>query len=219
MNLLRISLTRATRVCAVCIALTVMGMTALAQTISTTTVQGAIYLASGAPGSGTLQVSWPAFTTSSNQAVAAGKLTTNIGADGFVSVNLAPNLGSSPAGLYYTAIYHMSDGTTNTEYWPGDALDINVPSAGLNAQVIIRSVKLNYRASLPDVVQYTIRFANDWADDLAIKTSPAVPADAWFPAPISPSYALNVSGLTVVNLSGRIDHNQYRNAIPGGRWI
>jgi hypothetical protein len=34
-----------------------------------------------------------------------------------VSVNLAPNLGSSPAGLYYTAIYHLSDGTTSTEYW------------------------------------------------------------------------------------------------------
>jgi len=33
-----------------------------------------------------------------------------------MSVNLAPNLGSSPAGLFYTAIYHMSDGTTSTEY-------------------------------------------------------------------------------------------------------
>jgi hypothetical protein len=40
----------------------------------------------------------------------------NIGGDGFVCVNLAPNLGSSPAGLYYTAIYHMNDGTTNTEF-------------------------------------------------------------------------------------------------------
>jgi hypothetical protein len=87
------------------------------QTISTTTVQGTVYLANGSPGSGILQVSWPAFTTSSNQAVAAGKVTMEIGADGFVSVKLAPNLGSSPAGLFYTAIYHMSDGTTSTEYW------------------------------------------------------------------------------------------------------
>jgi len=98
----------------------VCGLLALgvrAQTISTTTVQGTVYLANGSPGSGTLQVSWPAFTTASNQAVAAGKVAVNIGADGFVSVNLAPNLGSSPAGLYYTAIYHLSDGTTSTEYW------------------------------------------------------------------------------------------------------
>jgi hypothetical protein len=40
-----------------------------------------------------------------------------IAPDGFMSVNLAPNLGASPAGLYYTAIYNMSDGSTSTEYW------------------------------------------------------------------------------------------------------
>jgi len=97
--------------------LALTGMAALAQAVSTTTVQGTVYLANGSPAAGTLQVSWPAFTTASNQAVAAGKLAVNIGADGFVSVSLAPNLGSSPAGLFYTAIFHLSDGTTNTEYW------------------------------------------------------------------------------------------------------
>jgi hypothetical protein len=40
-----------------------------------------------------------------------------IGADGYVSVNLAANLGATPAGLYYTTVYHLSDGTTSTEYW------------------------------------------------------------------------------------------------------
>ena len=95
---------------------TALTLGAFAQTISTTTVQGTVYLANGSPGSGTLQVNWPAFTTASGQAVTAGKMTMDIGADGFVSVNLAPNLGSSPAGLFYTAIYHMSDGTTSTEF-------------------------------------------------------------------------------------------------------
>ena len=88
-----------------------------AQAFSTTTVQGTVYLADGTPGAGTLQLSWPAFTTAGNQAVAAGRTTVAIGADGFVSVNLAPNLGSMPGGLYYTAVYYMSDGTTGTEYW------------------------------------------------------------------------------------------------------
>lgn len=100
----------------VCLVWAVMAFAAPAQAISTTTVQGTVYLANGSPASGTLQLSWPAFTTASNQAVAAGKLTANIGADGVVSVNLAPNLGSSPAGLYYTAAYHMSNGTTSTEF-------------------------------------------------------------------------------------------------------
>ena len=110
---------------------TALALGAFAQTISTTTVQVTVYLANGSPGSGTLQVNWPAFTTASGQAVAGGKMTMDIGADGFVSVNLAPNLGSSPAGLFYTAIYHMSDGTTSTEYcfMPGTDSDLVMRSS------------------------------------------------------------------------------------------
>ncbi|WP_348264072.1 hypothetical protein P8935_05940 [Telmatobacter sp. DSM 110680] len=117
MSLLRKHYIRPAKVLSVCLAWMAMAVVALAQTMSTTTVQGTVYTANGAPSSGTLQLSWPAFTTASGQTVAAGKNSTNIGVDGFVSVNLAPNLGSSPAGLYYTAIYHLSDGTTSTEYW------------------------------------------------------------------------------------------------------
>jgi hypothetical protein len=101
----------------ICLAAVVLVWSAAAQTISTTTVQGTVYLANGTPGSGTLQLSWPAFTTSNSLAVAAGSLFVTVGADGFVSVNLTPNLGAMPAGLFYTAVYHMSDGTTSTEYW------------------------------------------------------------------------------------------------------
>ncbi len=96
---------------------------ASAQAVSTTTVTGTIYLANGAPASGSVQVSWPAFTTAAGQAVAAGRTSTQIGADGFVSLRLAPNLGAMPAGLFYTAVYHLNDGTTSTEYWV-------VPAAG-----------------------------------------------------------------------------------------
>jgi hypothetical protein len=101
----------------------VLSGTARAQGFAATTVQGTVYLANGHPGSGSLQVSWPAFTTASNQAVTAGRMSVTIGADGYVSVNLAANLGATPAGLYYTAVYHLSDGTTSTEYWV-------VPAAG-----------------------------------------------------------------------------------------
>ena len=93
-----------------------MNAGASAQGFTTTTVQGTVYLANGQPGSGSLQLSWPAFTTAGNQAVAAGRTNVTIGADGYVSVRLAPNQGSTPAGLYYTAVYHLSDGTTSTEY-------------------------------------------------------------------------------------------------------
>ncbi len=100
-----------------CALLSALAGTADAQVFGTTTVQGTVYLANGAPGSGTLQISWPAFSTAANQAVAAGRTNVTIAADGFVSVKLAPNLGALPAGLFYTAVYHLSDGTTSTEYW------------------------------------------------------------------------------------------------------
>ena len=90
---------------------------ASAQAVSTTTVQGTVYLANGQAGTGTLMLSWPSFTTANGLAVAADSTTVPIASDGFVSVNLAPNQGSTPAGLYYTAVFYMSDGTTNTQYW------------------------------------------------------------------------------------------------------
>jgi hypothetical protein len=88
------------------------------------------------------------------------------------------------------------------DVWPGDALSLNAPSTSLNAQVVVRTVTLSYRASYPDVVEYSIAFANDWADDLAIKTSATVPADAWLPAPIAPTVLANLTGLTVTALTG-----------------
>ncbi len=87
-----------------------------AQAVSTTTVQGTVYLANGQAGSGTLHLSWPAFTTANGQSVAADSVTIAIAPDGFVSVKLAPNRGVTPAGLYYTAVLYMSDGTASTQY-------------------------------------------------------------------------------------------------------
>ena len=62
-------------------------------------------------------MSWPAFTTAANAAVAAGSTTVPIGANGSVELSLAPNAGALPAGTYYTAVYHLNDGTVNKEYW------------------------------------------------------------------------------------------------------
>ena len=100
-----------------CLMVFVLEGVANAQAVSTTTVQGTVYLANGQAGSGTLVVSWPSFTTANGLAVAADSTTVTIAPDGFVSVNLTPNVGATPAGLYYTAVYYLSDGTTNTQYW------------------------------------------------------------------------------------------------------
>ncbi|MGD0347572.1 MAG: hypothetical protein ABSA85_12490 [Terracidiphilus sp.] len=114
-----------------------MGLAAMAwaQGVNTTTVQGTVYLANGQPGAGTLAISWPAFTTAAGQAVIADSMTVTIAPDGFVSVNLAPNLGATPAGEYYTAVYYMSDGTVSTQYWVVPAT-ANATLAQVQAQVM-----------------------------------------------------------------------------------
>ncbi len=88
------------------------------------------------------------------------------------------------------------------DVWPGDALLLNAPSNNLSAQVVVRTVKVTYGSSYPDLVVYQITFANDWADDLAIKTSTTVPANAWLPALIAPTVLANLDGLTVTAMSG-----------------
>ncbi len=93
------------------------------------------------------------------------------------------------------------------DVWPGDALLLTAPSfpgasgGNLNAQVVVRSVVLEYSASQPDLVQYSISFSNDWANDLSVKTGRSVPEDAWLPAAISPTYLANLNALTVTNFS------------------
>ena len=104
---------RAATVALVCLA----AAAALGQAPSTTTVTGTVYLANGLPGAGTLVLSWPSFTTAAGQLVVADSTTVTIPSDGFVSVNLVANQGSTPAGEYYTAVFYMSDGSTHTQYW------------------------------------------------------------------------------------------------------
>lgn len=108
---------------------------------------------------------------------------------------------SSTAALW-SGTYKCSSFNLDSDIWPGDGLAIDAPSAGLDALVIVRSVRLSYRASLPDVVNYEITFANDWAEDLAIKTSSSVPSDMLLPVAMPSGYLPTPTGLTV-SLSGR----------------
>jgi hypothetical protein len=118
--------------------------------------------------------------------------------------NAATAIEQAAAGVsaLWSGKYNGTRQSFATDVWPGDALQLNAPSTNLNAQVVVRSVKVSYSASLPDLVEYSIEFANDWANDLAIKTSEAVPADAWLPALVAPTLLANLTSLTVTALEG-----------------
>jgi hypothetical protein len=100
--------------------------TAMAQ-IVTTTVQDTVYSANGTPASGTVLVSWNAFTTAGGQSVPSGTTSVTIGAGGVLTIALAPNAGSTPMGSYYTAVFHLSDGATSREYW---VVPVTIPGGG-----------------------------------------------------------------------------------------
>ncbi len=52
---------------------------ATGQTPGMTTIADTVYRADGLPASGTVLISWPAFNSADNQAVAAGTLSVNLG--------------------------------------------------------------------------------------------------------------------------------------------
>jgi len=119
-------------------------------------------------------------------------------------LNAAQAIEQAAAGVsaLWAGTYKGNRTSFATDVWPGDALLLNAPSTNLDAQVVVRTVKVSYSASYPDFVAYVIQFSNDWADDLAIKTSATVPADAWLPALIAPTWLANLTSLTITTLNG-----------------
>lgn len=118
--------------------------------------------------------------------------------------NAAAAMGQAAAGVsaLWRGSYAVPNTSLDSDVWPGDALDLTLPSANVSAQVVVRTVKLSYQPTYPDQVNYAITFANDWAEDLAIKTSATVPEDTWLPAPIAPTLLANLNALTVTGISG-----------------
>ncbi|HMD76556.1 MAG TPA: hypothetical protein VKG86_04190 [Terracidiphilus sp.] len=151
-------------------------------------------------------VSQAALTEAGSPAVAAwiGSVTNPPARSSTDCLNAALAIEQAAAGVsaLWSGAYSGNRTSFATDVWPGDALLLNAPSTSLNAEVVVRTVKVSYRASYPDLVEYAITFANDWADDLAIKTSATVPVDAWLPAAIAPTYLANLTSLAVTTLNG-----------------
>jgi hypothetical protein len=68
---------------------------------------------------------------------------------------------------------------------------------------VVREVQIDLAKTIPSLAKYSISFANDWADDLAIKTSSAVPADAWLPQhPETATPLSSLNSLAVTSVTG-----------------
>ena len=127
-------------------ALTVMKVSAAAQApsgsgIATTQVTDTVYRADGTPATGTVIVSWQAFTTASGQAVPSGSTSATITGGG-LSLQLVPNAGSTPMGTYYTAVYHLDDGSVSREFWVVPVSQFPVLVSAIRSTVLPTSVAM-----------------------------------------------------------------------------
>ncbi|MEO8735614.1 MAG: GDSL-type esterase/lipase family protein [Edaphobacter sp.] len=121
--------------------LAVMTASATAQ-IATTSVTDTVYRADGTAASGTVIVSWQAFTTALGQAVPSGSTSAVISSSGAMSVALVPNAGATPMGSYYTAVYHLDDGTLSREFWVIPANQAPVQVSAVKSTVLPTSVAM-----------------------------------------------------------------------------
>jgi hypothetical protein len=110
--------------------------------IVTTTVADTIYHADGTAATGTVLISWPAFTTSSGTSVPSGNTSATIATGGALSVQLVPNAGANPVGTYYTVVYHLDDGTVSRQYWVVPASSISVRISAIESTVVPTSVAM-----------------------------------------------------------------------------
>ena len=89
-----------------------------------------------------------------------------------------------------------------TDIWPGDVLAITTNGDTLN--VVARTVTIADGHAVPELVTYSIAFANDWAESLGLTLSEAVAPDAELPetALAAPATTLaSLANLTVVSTS------------------
>jgi hypothetical protein len=168
---------------------------AAAGTVATTTVQDTVYRADGTPASGTVLISWSAFTTAAGNSVAAGTTSVTLGPGGALTVSLAPNAGSTPIGTYYTAVFHLDDGTTTSEYWVLPVTPVGGSPAKLAAiqnQVLPTSVAMQTvskayvdtaiaraQAGLPSVSStYVLKTGDTMSGPLVLPGDPVSPNQA-----------------------------------------
>ncbi len=114
---------------------------ALAQ-VTVTPIRDTVYHADGTVASGTVLVSWGSFTTASGQSVPQGSTAVTLGSGGSLSVSLAPNAGATPIGTYYTAVYHLDDGSTSREYWTVPVSSTPLTLSSVRASVLPTSVAM-----------------------------------------------------------------------------
>ncbi len=129
------------------------------------------------------------------------------------------NFSSSPSAAWKGRYryYNLQD---QSDIWPGDALNFTSPAGGFNVDVIVRQVTIASTSSWPEVLDYAVEFANDWAETIAMKLTDALSPDVYLPQEpeLTPgAYLANLNALRIASItSNSISVNANKTPPPNG---
>src|SRR5271155_1156738 len=126
-----------------------------------TSVIDTVYMADGMPAQGVLVITWPAFVAADGTGVAPGVLDVMLGVNGALNVALAPNVGATPANVYYTVVYQLQPSEVRTEYWV-------VPTSSPATLAQVRTTPGSGTAAQPVSMQYVNTALAAKANDNAV---------------------------------------------------
>jgi hypothetical protein len=106
----------------------------------------------------------------------------------------ATSRGAAVSGSY--AAVNLA-ATSATDVWPGDVLALTAD--GVTTNVVVRRVTIVDEMAVPELLNYRIEFANDWAEGLGLKLSESIATDALLPQTASSS-ATPIGGSVLANL-------------------
>jgi hypothetical protein len=81
-----------------------------------------------------------------------------------------------------------------SDVWPGDVLALT--QSGAVTSVVVRKVRIERTSAFPEALDYTINFANDWAEGLGLTLSESIADDAILP--LTPLTAAQLAATTVL---------------------
>jgi hypothetical protein len=58
---------------------------------------------------------------------------------------------------------------------------VEAPSADISTELLVRSVQIRATSCAPELLSYTVAFANEWAEALSLKLNEGAPLNAWLP--------------------------------------
>jgi hypothetical protein len=104
------------------------------------------------------------------------------------------------------------------DMWPGDLLQVEAASAAVNAALLIRAVQVKATSCAPELLQYKVTYANEWAEVFSLKTTEGAPATAWLPstALVAPTALASLGDLVVAGVSATQIQVQAGMAPPAG---